>query len=290
MENKHKIANQSYYYNVTPDIFGSAESDSCDYGVPLRVNCCGEVVIRESWEHRTSNVRKDFYLIYSLGGDMVGSIGGEQVRIKSGQAICISPGTEYIFKTLSPLDEWTHYYWIHFTGSDVENTLARSRIETNKIYDILPCSDLYFHYERLFEEFRARPVDFEYAAALPLRDILLLLGRSRKDFDKERRLDKSIRYIHTHIRYDLSVEKLAAMEYLGVSRYRELFRSTMGSSPSDYITRLRITRAKDLLGQTSMSISEISEGAGYENRNYFQNTFKRITGMTPGEYRRSIIK
>jgi two-component system response regulator YesN len=82
------------------------------------------------------------------------------------------------------------------------------------------------------------------------------------------------------------VEKVAAMEYLGVSRYRELFRESTGASPVEYIIALRMERAKDLLRHTDMSIDKISEGVGYEDRHYFQKTFKRCVGVTPNEYRR----
>lgn len=281
METKNKVANQSYY-KIKLDPRGS---DVADYDADLTVNCCGEAVMRIPWAHGRIGRRNDFYLIYSLGGDIVGQIGGEPVTIGSGDLVCMLPGTEYSFGSRSPLDEWTHYFWIHFTGCEAERTLLRSGITPGKVYSLGQCEEAFAYYEKLFSEFRTQGEDFEYSAAVQLRYLLYVFGKAAKE-NAVGRLDKSIRYIHTHLRYGLTVEGLAAMEFLGVSRYREIFRSVTGVSPLEYVTRLRIERAKDLLSQNDSSVAEVAEAVGYTNRNYFQRLFRKYTGKTPGEFRK----
>ncbi len=102
-----------------------------------------------------------------------------------------------------------------------------------------------------------------------------------EEFLRNAKLDLSVGYIHDHIAEKLSVEELSAMEYLGASRYREVFGEIMGISPSEYITRLRVERAKDLLSLGGLSISEVAETVGYKVRLYFQRVFKKCTGKTP---------
>ena len=284
MENRQGMANQSYYRLTDPE-YSPTENDIRVESEPLVVNCCGETVVRQAWSHAAKRRRQDFYLILSLGGEIRGCLGDERISLGSGNMICIAPGTDFMLESRDPQEEWTHYFWIHFTGGEAEQTLARSGIDTNRVYSIDVDGSAYSQYERLFEEFRRRDESFDYAAELILRSILLHLGRSCRG-ERRGRLDRSIRYIHTHIRYDLTVEKLAAMEYLGVSRYRELFRECTGVSPIDYVIRLRIARACDLLARTNTGIAEVAESVGYENRHHFHNTFKRLMGMTPGEYRR----
>jgi len=282
MERISRGANQSYYRIRSED--NNVKLD----GVDLSVNCCGECVLRSEWGHalgRSKDIsRKDYYLIFSLGGDMVGRVDGNPVRIGEGEIICISPGTPYLFGSLLPMKEWTHYFWIHFTGYDAERTVRRSGLEPNRVYQGCRYDEIYPFYESLFAEFRTHGEDFEYNAALLLRSIFYTISTSRRSSGKGR-LDKSIRYIHTHLRYDLSVEQLAAMDYLGVSRYRELFTAETGVSPTEYIARLRIERAKDLLSRTDMNISDVAESVGYVTRHYFQSVFKRRVGMTPGRWR-----
>ena len=201
----------------------------------------------------------------------------------------MSPGTPYSFGSRDPLDEWTHYYWIHFTGYEAESTLARSGLSLNQVYSLGICEEAFAYYEKLFSEFRIQGEAFEYAAAVQLRYLLYVFGKAVKE-NAVGRLDKSIRYIHTHLRYELTVEALAQMEFLGVSRYREVFKSVTGVAPNEYITRLRIERAKDLLFQSNASIASVAESVGYANRHYFQRLFKRYEGKTPGDYRKGIKK
>lgn len=281
LESVRKMANQSYYWLSG----GASQSNRADESVALTVNCCGEAVIREEWGHRAPLVRKDYYFLHSMGGNIVGQIDGREVCIMSGQAICISAGTPYQLRTETPMSKWTHYYWIHFTGFEAAELLAHSGIEPNSVFDVGVGEEIFSYYERLFSEFRTQSPEFEYNAALQLRYVLYSLGRARGD-RKRGRLDRSIRYIHTHLRYELTVEELAAMEFLGVSRYRELFRQETGTSPSEYIASLRTERAKYLLSQTDMTIAEIAEAVGYENRHYFQAVFKARVGITPGAFRR----
>ena len=285
MENQIKVANQSYYKIK----LSAPESDVADYGVDLMVNCCGEAVMRTSWAHGRICRRNDFYLLYSLGGDIVGQLDGKPVVIGSGDAVCMSPGTEYSFGSLDPLDEWTHYFWIHFTGAEAERMVLRSGITLNEVHSLGHCEEAFTYYEKLFSEFRTQGFDFEYSAAVQLRYLLYVFGRSAKE-NSVGRLDKSIRYIHTHLRYELTVEELAAMEFLGVSRYREVFRSITGVSPVEYITRLRVERAKDILTQNTASVATVAEAVGYSNRNYFQRIFRKYTGKTPGDYRNDFLK
>ena len=72
-----------------------------------------------------------------------------------------------------------------------------------------------------------------------------------------------------------------------MSRYRlcREFKSCYQTSPLQYLHRVRIQAAKSLLVETNLKIHEISYETGYENVNHFIAHFKKITGMTPTEYR-----
>ena len=280
MERTGKMANQTYYKLNSP----SKNNNIVDLSSDIIVNCCGETVIRNEWRHCKLGQRRDYYLLYSLGGDILGTIGEKQVVIRAGNVVCIKNDTPYMFGSRSPMEEWTHYYWIHFTGHDADMLLSRTGIEPNNVYELDQSDEVISFFERLFLEFRTESEHLEYNAALQLKYIMYTFSRARRQRENGR-LDRSIRYIHTHLRYDLSIKALAAMEYLGVSRYRQLFHDLTGTSPSEYIARLRIERAKDLLLQTDMSIAEVGCLVGYETRHYFQSIFKHRVGITPGEYR-----
>jgi len=100
-------------------------------------------------------------------------------------------------------------------------------------------------------------------------------------------IDKAKRYIEEHYtESDINLEKIAGQIQMSVSYFSMEFKKTVGSTYIEFLTDLRINRAKELLQNTSLKISEVAEMVGYENPSYFNYTFKKNTGKTPGEYRK----
>ena len=89
---------------------------------------------------------------------------------------------------------------------------------------------------------------------------------------------------------DLGLEDISAEVHISKSHLSRIFKRFIGTNVSDWITRLRITRAQQLLRQTDTSISVISEQVGYASSYYFSACFKKITGQTPSEYRNEMMK
>lgn len=77
---------------------------------------------------------------------------------------------------------------------------------------------------------------------------------------------------------------------LGVSPFHmsRVFHQRVGCTPVQYITRLRIARAKTMLAATDKPIRAVAVECGYGNINYFHTLFRRMVGMTPARYRRMV--
>ena len=259
---------------------------SIDPSAEFEVLCAGESLVRDPYK-RTFTPRRDYEAVYMLGGTLRIRLDGNETFLRKGDMLIVPPNSDYHIETDEPMREWVRYYWMHFCGTRTEEILKNCGVEVGVPFEIGETSELQYNYERLFAEFRTRSETFAFATSLIVTEILLLGGRMRREM-REGRLDLSVRYIHTHLRSDISVEHLAQMEFLSVGRYREVFKKKYGVVPSEYVTRLRMARAADLLGQLDMSIEEISESVGYTDRHYFQRVFKKYLGMTPGEYRKRI--
>jgi AraC-like DNA-binding protein len=65
------------------------------------------------------------------------------------------------------------------------------------------------------------------------------------------------------------------------------FRQIVGETPLDYLTRWRIYKAAVLLRDDDKKLTEVANAVGYDSDGSFNKTFKRIVGVTPGEYRRT---
>ncbi|MNJ47324.1 HTH-type transcriptional regulator YesS [compost metagenome] len=79
-------------------------------------------------------------------------------------------------------------------------------------------------------------------------------------------------------------------EYVNLSPYyfSKLFKMHTGENFIDYVTRLRIDEAKKLIVERRLSLKEICFEVGYKDPNYFSRVFKKMTGITPSEYRQQI--
>jgi len=92
-------------------------------------------------------------------------------------------------------------------------------------------------------------------------------------------------YIRTHYCDDISIQHLADLCSINSNYASQLFHQEVGETFSSYITKLRIKQAIHLLGSTDMTITAIATSVGYRDYFYFAKVFKKLTGITPTEYR-----
>lgn len=99
---------------------------------------------------------------------------------------------------------------------------------------------------------------------------------------------KAIDYIDSRYSHNINLNHLT--EYLGISKsyFCSLFKEETGQTFTEFLNRRRIERSKELLMKDDSSILDIALQVGYNNQNYFNIIFKRITNTTPLEFRQSI--
>ena len=102
----------------------------------------------------------------------------------------------------------------------------------------------------------------------------------------ERISDRVIEYMNEHITEKLSVDDVCAILHYNKSYVFRQFKKTTGSSLMAYFTQMKVRKAKELLRETDLSVSDISDKLSFEDPNYFSKTFKRVTGYTPSLYRK----
>ena len=93
------------------------------------------------------------------------------------------------------------------------------------------------------------------------------------------------KYIYEQCSEDISRKEIAEKFFIHPDYLSHIFKEKEGVSFSLYLIKCRIEKAKKLLGSTDMSIMKVSMMSGYSNPAYFTKHFKRITGITPKEYR-----
>ncbi len=148
-------------------------------------------------------------------------------------------------------------------GKLLESIGRRHRLAGSSSYDILQMKLLFF---QLFAELSAKTEEKDRTAG-------------------SGKIEKIIGYINQNYEDDLSVEKLA--DRFGISsRYlRKCFKEETGINCVQYVTSLRMEKAKELLWLSGKSVTEIASLTGFNSSQYFSRIFRQYTGQTPVEYR-----
>lgn len=98
-------------------------------------------------------------------------------------------------------------------------------------------------------------------------------------------LDRAQGYIRERFTEDLSLEEVADFVHLNPHYFSKVFKQQVGETFIDFLTGLRIEKAKELILSEELSLKEVCFAAGYKDPNYFSRVFKKVTGLTPTEYR-----
>jgi two-component system response regulator YesN len=99
-------------------------------------------------------------------------------------------------------------------------------------------------------------------------------------------IDKVKQYINEHISEEFSREDIARSVYLNPAYLSRVFKNETGVSLSDYTTELRMKKAREMLEDSSFTVSSIAEELCYFNFSHFSKMFKKYFGVTPSEYRK----
>ena len=91
-------------------------------------------------------------------------------------------------------------------------------------------------------------------------------------------------------REDISTSDVAKILNMSTFCFCKLFKKTTGMTFSEYLAQMRITKAKDLLRNPGLRISEIAYDIGYQLPTSFNRTFQRIAGQSPRDYRKSVTE
>ncbi|SDM80999.1 response regulator [Acetanaerobacterium elongatum] len=98
-------------------------------------------------------------------------------------------------------------------------------------------------------------------------------------------LRKAVDYLNKHYSDPITLQQMADEIYVSPSYISRMFKKELGVNFVDYLNEIRISRAKDLLGDINYKTYEVADSVGISNPHYFSKLFRRYVGMTPSEYK-----
>ncbi len=108
------------------------------------------------------------------------------------------------------------------------------------------------------------------------------------DDDTFRRLCRARDFAGASFREPVRLDDLARTACLSPFHFHRLFTSTFGETPHDFLTRLRIEHAKQVLATDHLSVTDICFDSGYASLGSFSMKFQTMVGQSPSEYRRNL--
>lgn len=264
----------------------------------LQVHSAGHFV--DFPEHRAARKHSsDWLVIWVLAGKGFIKEQDKCAEVASGHLISFELGKSHAYG--SETDQPWEIMWVHFGGS-----MARQFHRAIRQFgDPVALLGLDTQLRDQFDDLMAASMGLQHVhedtpgnrdiltgqmlAALLGRMVHLLKHNQQQSTGHEPdQLDVTLvrRDLHRHLTEPLTLEQLAAGHHLSVTHFSRLFRKHFSTSPMHYIIQQRMARAASLLVETSAPIKQISDNVGYEDAYYFSRLFKRITGLTPSDYRK----
>ena len=253
------------------------------------------------------NRHENYEMVYMKKGFAVIEIAGQPVSLGPNDIVIIKPmqfhkfivksenGCEFIVLNFKfenkingeyseiPLEDFLNFLSSRETGSYIALKVS----QRNEIILLL---------NRILKERESGELGSEFLNYLLVLELFVLLSRALKmEWEnsiktKSPKLKEligiSVNFIHTNFERDISLGDIARFVFLSPSYFTRAFKEETGMSPINYLLKVRIERAKELLADTGLKISDIALSVGFSNQQRFNEMFKKYAHLTPLQYRK----
>ena len=259
----------------------------------IRINSCGLQSVQETDYNYTTYReagRLDYQMLYLWKGCGFFELEEGVRQIEEGGVVLYKPRQRQKY-TYHAKDR-PEAYWIHFTGRDIPRMLKSCGLWESQSFMVGSCPEFGELIGRIVREIRLKPFQYELLCGAYFTELLALVGRRKQRYEnvglyqKYDRIAAVIETIQNHCEQNASVEDYARQANLSKYHFIHLFTQLVGQSPYAYKTGVRLEKAKELLANTNLPVSEVARLVGYENPLYFSRIFKSAAGQPPLSYRR----
>ena len=239
----------------------------------------------------TARDYKNSYIVFfTLGGCGVVRQGGQEVLLEKDHALLMDCRTPQSYGTSSTRHHWYHL-WAHVDGTGVGMTgelLGLPRLVPIKVSQkrVQP------HYDALFQHMPQESISSRAITGAAVHSLLTeLVVASREELSQ--RVDDPVQtacdFISAHYPEEVRLQDLAEVASVSPSHLIRLFKRQTGTTPHDYLLRHRITQAKMLLAETTLTSAAIAQEVGFASESNFSYRFSRMVGQSPRAWRQSSL-
>ncbi len=255
---------------------------------PLCVNSCD---CQQLWGKDVGSFREkgrvDYHILFITEGCLFIKENGIEQTVPEGNIVIYRPFEVQNYYVKGHIKSTSYY--VHFSGTECDKLLSDFSLSERVIYmGKMPHAEALF--KKMIEEYYLkRPFSAELCAGY-LYTILALFARRTvwdSHYIADERIEKVLRCMAEDFGEDIDILRYASMCNLSISRFTHLFKKCTGKSPKNYIMEMRVKRAAELLENTDLPAQKVGEETGFPDQNYFSRVFKKYSGVSPLNYRKS---
>ncbi len=249
-------------------------------------------------------------MVYVISGKAIHKINDLKYPVGKGDLLIVDYGVPHGFTYFADSDESFVTYDLLFTptffGVDGEHfsSLSKSYLfdsfKTSQLFDCelklinnLSHSEFYDIFNKIYAEYENTNYGYIDVIRTHLTELILKIFRKlekRNDqIGKESQhkyVESAIEFLKANYNSRINIETIVENMFLSKDYFRQLFKDVTGQSITSYIQHIRIEQACMMLASSERSVSDISVKCGYNDIKFFYQTFKKIKGVTPGDYRK----
>jgi AraC family transcriptional regulator, arabinose operon regulatory protein len=230
----------------------------------------------------------EYVIIFCFSGQGWCEFAGQRHKIKAGEFFILPPGEKHAYG--SQENGFWEKGWIHFSG-ELAHSFAQ-RINQNAYGQAVQFKlqrGWVAHFNNIIENL-SLDLSFDNVTynCFQLWSTMggLLQSNSNQHFSgQSNKIELVRKYMYENVKSVISLEELADLAQLSVSRFCVLFKQAMGQSAMDYLSELKIQQTCRLLSMTDWPIKEIARQYGFDDQYYFSRRFKQKMGVSPKKFR-----
>lgn len=225
-------------------------------------------------------------------------LNGQLTSLYNGVLFLIQPGSRLIIRT-QPRNT-LNFYSIQYQCKMVKWEGGHARIEEisrnfpfPQVMDVLGNPQLRALFQNIYDVWQRKDIGYTWNAKLKFMNLLGHLGTIQEEWNNDAENDSRqaiiylLEYIKDHLHEHLDRSTLANSISISPAYFSVLFKKHTGLTLTDYILKLRLDRAKEILRDSSMKVSDVARIVGFADPYYFTRMFKKEIGLSPREYRKS---
>lgn len=219
--------------------------------------------------------------VYILHYVLEGSGFFNDFSVKNGQGFLIRPmqSVEYHFDEIDP---WK-YFWVVFEGEYADQICQKYiKTDTHGIFTYGFCQNLIFQIGKIFSE----KFPLGEAEAMSLFFYLLSMHKVSLPRSDNHYVTEAQNYIHLNFHRPLTVKEIAASQNIADRYLYNLFIKYQGVSPKQYLNKVKLQNALELLRKSDCTITEVAISVGFDDVLQFSRFFARQMGISPSAYRK----